>query len=62
MKKIELKAKCIAGHAWTMTHKEIEEAQRFGCAMCPTCGNPATVEEAEAVRKASRPRRKGATQ
>jgi hypothetical protein len=36
-------AKCIFGHKFTMTQQEQKAAQDFGCAMCPQCGNPATV-------------------
>lgn len=45
--KLVLKARCIVGHEWDMTAKQIAEARRDGCAMCPTCGNPATVEGAK---------------
>lgn len=37
-------AKCILGHKWNMTRREVNDAQEFGCAMCPKCGNVATVE------------------
>lgn len=42
-------AECILGHKWTMTEAQIADAQSFGCVMCPTCGNPATVTGAAAT-------------
>ncbi len=41
-----LKAECIFGHKWEMTAEQIADARSFGCAMCPTCGNAATITEA----------------
>jgi hypothetical protein len=46
--KIELVAECIGGHRWTMTDAQVAEARDFGCAMCPKCGNPATIEKVSA--------------
>lgn len=37
-------ARCIMGHRWNMTFEQLAEASVSGCAMCPNCGNPATVE------------------
>lgn len=41
----KLVARCIMDHTWTMTPEQIKEASVFGCAMCPICGNAATVEK-----------------
>lgn len=47
---LTLTARCVGGkHKWQMTPEQIAEAQSFGCAMCPECGMPATIERASAV-------------
>lgn len=50
VKNVSLKARCIFGHEWVMTSREIHDAQEFGCVMCPKCGNVATVEKVEVKR------------
>lgn len=42
----KLTARCLTGHTWVMTDKQIKEANVDGVATCPTCGNAATVERA----------------
>lgn len=42
---VSMQAKCINGHKFTMDSEAIKRAQDFGCAMCPKCGNPATISK-----------------
>lgn len=47
---LTLKAKCVVcKHKWDMNEQHIKEARGCGCAMCPKCWSPATVEKAEAT-------------
>lgn len=50
-----IRARCIFDHVWDMTEEQLVEANRFGCAMCPTCGNAATVERVSVVASAVAP-------
>lgn len=42
---MKIEAKCIMGHKFTMTAEQIKAAQELGVAICPTCGNIATVQK-----------------
>lgn len=56
--RVKLEAKCIMGHKWWMTTEQIDEARAFGCAMCPKCGNVATVEKATTTPTPAQQRRR----
>ena len=40
---VTMQAKCVMGHKFTMSETDQKVARDIGCAMCPTCGNPAFV-------------------
>ena len=47
-RKVLMEAKCIFGHSFTMDAAQITAARELGIAMCPKCGNPATISKVRA--------------
>ena len=46
--RVSLTARCVmCKHTWKMTSKEVADAEESGCAACPKCYSPATIESAD---------------